>query len=193
MGVHGAGAGATLVLHGGLFRAPLQLGRAPARKRRKMARGPLTVGKLEDLAGAFKGGPDPSGRGKTVIAADATWSDPVLEPGIHINTVRGVGLVFGPDITQVCPQVSGRMHCAVGHTLVQLIASWAAVGVLIGQGPCDCMVWAPCLEFVGEQQVLRKAWSRLDMMSGSLSLLARFPFDPQLPLDRPSWKRMACS
>jgi hypothetical protein len=36
-----------------------------------------------------------------VVAADVLWSDPVMEPGIQENVQRGVGLTFGPDITQV--------------------------------------------------------------------------------------------
>ena len=36
-----------------------------------------------------------------MVAADVLWSDPVMEPGIQENVQRGVGLTFGPDITQV--------------------------------------------------------------------------------------------
>ena len=36
-----------------------------------------------------------------MVAADILWSDPVAEPGIHANDTRGVGLTFGPDVTQV--------------------------------------------------------------------------------------------
>lgn len=86
------------MVHGGLWRAgPV----SDARKRRKALRLPLVVGSLQDLRAAFKGGPDPSGRGKTVTSADATWSDPVAEPGLRRNVARGVGLVFGPDVTEV--------------------------------------------------------------------------------------------
>ena len=36
-----------------------------------------------------------------MVAADVLWSDPVGEPGMQVNEARGVGLVFGPDVTQV--------------------------------------------------------------------------------------------
>ncbi len=29
------------------------------------------------------------------------WSDPVADPGLELNEQRGVGTVFGPDITEV--------------------------------------------------------------------------------------------
>ena len=50
-----------------------------------------------------QGGIDPSGIGATMIATDVMWSDPVAEPGLRTNDARGVGLVFGPDATQVRP------------------------------------------------------------------------------------------
>ncbi len=56
---------------------------------------------VQDLRGAVKGGVDPNGLGSSMVAADVLWSDPVAEPGLHSNTARGVGLIFGPDITQV--------------------------------------------------------------------------------------------
>ena len=42
-----------------------------------------------------------SGVGKSVIATDVLWSDPSAQPGLMENEARGVGLLFGPDITQV--------------------------------------------------------------------------------------------
>jgi len=41
------------------------------------------------------------GAGKSVIATDVLWSDPAPEPGLVENEARGVGLLFGPDVTQV--------------------------------------------------------------------------------------------
>lgn len=62
---------------------------------------PCELGSLADLAAAGKGGLDPNGRGSTLVATDTLWSDPVREPGIELNHSRGVGTVFGPDVTQV--------------------------------------------------------------------------------------------
>lgn len=42
-----------------------------------------------------------TGAGKSVVATDVMWSDPAPKPGLVENEARGVGLLFGPDITQV--------------------------------------------------------------------------------------------
>ncbi|KAL3157028.1 hypothetical protein ABBQ38_001277 [Trebouxia sp. C0009 RCD-2024] len=92
--------GQTLVLHGGLFRKP-HLSTNRRKKRRKTFPGAvLEVGSLEDLRAAGKGGLDPNGVGKSVVATDVLWSDPSSQPGLVENEARGVGLLFGPDITQ---------------------------------------------------------------------------------------------
>ncbi len=41
------------------------------------------------------------GTGSSVVAADVMWSDPIALPGLDANVERSVGLIFGPDITQV--------------------------------------------------------------------------------------------
>ena len=51
-----------------------------------------------------------SGVGKSVIATDVLWSDPSAQPGLMENEARGVGLLFGPDITQV-PRAT-PVHCS---------------------------------------------------------------------------------
>ena len=68
----------------------------------------VTLGTLEDLARATKGGMDPNGLGASRLASDVLWSDPVGDPGFQPNVARGVGMCFGPDITEV-----GRMGAAV--------------------------------------------------------------------------------
>ncbi len=45
--------------------------------------------------------PLPPGCGTSLLATDVLWSDPVAEPGFHENDARGVGLTFGPDMTEV--------------------------------------------------------------------------------------------
>ena len=42
-----------------------------------------------------------TGAGKSVVATDVMWSDPAPGPGLVENEARGVGLLFGPDVTQV--------------------------------------------------------------------------------------------
>ena len=59
------------------------------------------LGTLQDLRASGKGGMDPNGRGSTVVATDVLWSDPVSTVGLQLNVSRGVGVVFGPDVTQV--------------------------------------------------------------------------------------------
>jgi serine/threonine-protein phosphatase 5 len=61
----------------------------------------VTLGRLEDLQRGGKGGMDPNGVGTARLASDVLWSDPVGEPGFHLNVARGVGMCFGPDVTEV--------------------------------------------------------------------------------------------
>jgi hypothetical protein len=55
----------------------------------------------------------PAGLGSTVVAADVLWSDPVLEPGLKTNDSRGIGLIFGPDVTEVGGCVGGSTCCCL--------------------------------------------------------------------------------
>lgn len=86
----------TLVLHGGLFRK--QPSRATGKNKRKIDE--CVVGNLEDLRKASKGGLDPSGMGASRLAADVQWSDPTKTPGFLENDARGIGMTFGPEITE---------------------------------------------------------------------------------------------
>ncbi|EIE25508.1 Metallo-dependent phosphatase [Coccomyxa subellipsoidea C-169] len=110
--------GATLVLHGGLFRRPVTRQVRPAglphlpkkRKRNvpnRLTPGPPMLGSLEDLRASGKGGIDPNGTGTSTLATDVLWSDPVVEAGLRLNDSRGVGLIFGPEITQEFLVVNG--------------------------------------------------------------------------------------
>ena len=78
------------------IRYPLQ-----NKRKRKYIEANCELGSLQDLKAAHKGGLDPNGKGSTVVATDVLWSDPVLDPGIKLNDQRGIGVVFGPDITEV--------------------------------------------------------------------------------------------
>ncbi|KDD75909.1 hypothetical protein H632_c441p0, partial [Helicosporidium sp. ATCC 50920] len=95
-------ASSTLVLHGGLFRKRM----SRQQTARKRSRSP-EVGSLADLRAAHKGGLDPSGRGAYRLATDVLWSDPVPEPGFALNASRGVGTVFGPDVTDAFLRANG--------------------------------------------------------------------------------------
>ncbi|KAL4550811.1 hypothetical protein Ndes2526B_g08910 [Nannochloris sp. 'desiccata'] len=86
----------TLVLHGGLFRK--QPSRATGKNKRKVDE--CVVGNLEDLRKASKGGLDPDGIGASRLAADVQWSDPTKTPGFLENVARGIGMTFGPEITE---------------------------------------------------------------------------------------------
>lgn len=90
----------TLILHGGLFRA------VPRRAGRKRKKAPKTkqqsiqLGSLDFLRSCSKGGPEPTRMKVSLAISDVLWSDPVLEEGIQENSERGLGLMFGPDVTE---------------------------------------------------------------------------------------------
>lgn len=105
----------TLVLHGGLFRKRRGKKRAQrSRKGRKSKKGSHededfvldegdpVLGSLRDLRSGSKGGLDATGIGEAQLAADVLWSDPapMNQPGFEENYARGIGMVFGPDITE---------------------------------------------------------------------------------------------
>ena len=62
----------------------------------------FVVGSIDDLRHGSKGGLDPSGFGQSKLAADVLWSDPAKESGFKKNDGRGIGMVFGPEVTEVC-------------------------------------------------------------------------------------------
>jgi len=82
----------TLVLHGGLFRSPAQS--------RKEAKLNPKLGTLKELSNSSKGGFDPSGTGRTLVAGDIMWSDPSHMNGLKPNIARGIGVIFGPEETR---------------------------------------------------------------------------------------------
>lgn len=58
------------------------------------------LGSLADIRTSSKGGLDPSGLGASRLATDIQWSDPANEAGFAENVGRGIGMVFGPEITE---------------------------------------------------------------------------------------------
>jgi serine/threonine-protein phosphatase 5 len=102
---------ATLVLHGGLFRAQPARGGGKSKRKREEA----VLGTLQDLRRASKGGLDPGGLGAARLASDVMWSDPVRELGLAENTARGIGLVFGPDVTQAFLAANGLQLILRSH------------------------------------------------------------------------------
>ena len=106
----------TLVLHGGLFRK--RRGKKRVKRGKKGKKGKKgahdedededfliddcepALGSLRDLRSGTKGGLDATGVGEAQLAADVLWSDPAPMPGFEENYARGIGMVFGPDITE---------------------------------------------------------------------------------------------
>lgn len=82
---------ATLVCHGGLFRS--------TGRKRKKGKQELQLGTLAMLRGCAKGGLEPTGPKVAQAVSDVLWSDPAQEKGLSRNDSRGLGLVFGPDMT----------------------------------------------------------------------------------------------
>ena len=64
----------------------------------------VAIASLADIAAASKGGEDPDPDiGDQTLAADVLWSDPQNEPGVLVGARDGgVGIRFGPDVTEVC-------------------------------------------------------------------------------------------
>lgn len=89
---------ATLILHGGLFRPLPAKGRRSKKMRLENER---KLGNLDDLRQSSKGGPDPDGEGTSRLASDVLWSDPGMDSGFVENEKREIGMIFGPDITEV--------------------------------------------------------------------------------------------
>ncbi|WIA10473.1 hypothetical protein OEZ85_010664 [Tetradesmus obliquus] len=93
-----------LILHGGLFRAPPAKTKGQPRPRciQDIDEESLELGTLDDLRAAGKGGvdPDPDHSLAQLIASDLVWSDPSPTAGMGHNMLRGVGQVFGPDVTE---------------------------------------------------------------------------------------------
>ncbi|GBG93016.1 hypothetical protein CBR_g58154 [Chara braunii] len=104
-------ASSVLVCHGGLWRELHPSRRKGAKNGGKKKDGgrkngvpegdrSLRVGSLEDLMKVRRTVQDPSGTGMSAILGDILWSDPSSEPGLKPNDGRGIGLLFGPDITE---------------------------------------------------------------------------------------------
>lgn len=91
------------VAHGGLFRdpSPGKGAKGHKAKRRKAGKGKLKLGSLGQLRSASKGGFDPDTTvASQLISTDVLWSDPQLCKGLALNENRGIGLLFGPDMTE---------------------------------------------------------------------------------------------
>lgn len=91
--------------HGGLFRST-STGPTKRQKRRKGLKSPSTVGSksimlgsLDELSKARRVVLDPPWEGQNLIPGDVLWSDPCLVPGMSPNKERGIGLLWGPDVT----------------------------------------------------------------------------------------------
>ena len=92
------------VAHGGLFRDPqpkqTKGGKKHKAKKRKQNK-ELKLGSLRQLRSASKGGIDPDNAvASQVVSTDVLWSDPQSCKGLAPNENRGIGLLFGPDMTE---------------------------------------------------------------------------------------------
>ncbi|MCI16177.1 serine/threonine-protein phosphatase 7-like, partial [Trifolium medium] len=60
----------------------------------------LSLGSLEELSKARRSVLDPPWEGQNLIPGDVLWSDPSKTSGLSPNKERGIGLVWGPDVTE---------------------------------------------------------------------------------------------
>ncbi|WVZ92221.1 hypothetical protein U9M48_038304 [Paspalum notatum var. saurae] len=103
-------AGCVYTAHGGVFRGTIVLPSKRAKKGKKSRnknKADFTVdltsmrlGSLDELLKARRTVLDPPWEGANLIPGDVLWSDPSLEMGLSPNKERGIGLLWGPDITQ---------------------------------------------------------------------------------------------
>uniref|UniRef100_A0A7N0UGB9 Serine/threonine-protein phosphatase n=1 Tax=Kalanchoe fedtschenkoi TaxID=63787 RepID=A0A7N0UGB9_KALFE len=100
-------AGRVYTAHGGIFRSvnvnPSK--RSKKKKNRKINNtsevNTLSLGSLEELLKARRTVLDPPWEGLNLIPGDVLWSDPSMTPGLSLNTERGIGLLWGPDCTEL--------------------------------------------------------------------------------------------
>ncbi|KAH7298617.1 hypothetical protein KP509_25G051200 [Ceratopteris richardii] len=92
--------------HGGLFRRHDTSEKKDKRKGRakklteRADRSILQLGTINDLLVVRRNILDPPEKGNNVLVGDVLWSDPAPKPGLHPNTARGIGLLWGPDCTE---------------------------------------------------------------------------------------------
>ncbi|XP_019172321.1 PREDICTED: serine/threonine-protein phosphatase 7 [Ipomoea nil] len=98
-------AGRVYTAHGGVFRsiAVTPSKRAKGKKSRRINLNPdittLSLGSFEELAKARRSVLDPPWEGSNLIPGDVLWSDPSMTNGLSPNKERGIGLLWGPDMT----------------------------------------------------------------------------------------------
>uniref|UniRef100_A0ACD6AI44 Uncharacterized protein n=1 Tax=Avena sativa TaxID=4498 RepID=A0ACD6AI44_AVESA len=102
-------AGCVYTAHGGIFRGAVVLPSKRAKRAKKGHRhvlsstdDPITLklGSLDELLKARRTVLDPPWEGSNLIPGDVLWSDPSMDKGLSLNKERGIGLLWGPDITQ---------------------------------------------------------------------------------------------
>merc|ERR1712232_874649 len=72
-----------------------------AKKRKHWHKNKMKVGNMGQLRSASKGGFDPDNFVPSqLISTDVLWSDPQPDKGLAPNENRGIGLLFGPDVTE---------------------------------------------------------------------------------------------
>ncbi|KAF3331249.1 serine/threonine-protein phosphatase 7 [Carex littledalei] len=99
-------AGCVYTAHGGLFRSVTtappkkQKGKKKSRKIVGNMSDAMKLGSFDELDRARRTVLDPPWQGANLIPGDVLWSDPSNKPGLSPNTDRGIGLLWGPDMTE---------------------------------------------------------------------------------------------
>jgi serine/threonine-protein phosphatase 5 len=60
----------------------------------------MKLGSLDELDRARRTVLDPPRQGANLIPGDVLWSDPSNKPGLSPNKDRGIGLLWGPNMTE---------------------------------------------------------------------------------------------
>ncbi|KAG8047828.1 hypothetical protein GUJ93_ZPchr0008g14081 [Zizania palustris] len=123
-------AGCVYTAHGGIFRGAIVV---PSKRSKKGKKGNkykasstidptlMKLGSLDELLKARRTVLDPPWEGSNLIPGDVLWSDPSLEMGLSSNKERGIGLVWGPDITQQFLYTNNLKVCYLSFIICVLV------------------------------------------------------------------------
>jgi serine/threonine-protein phosphatase 5 len=141
-------AGCVYTAHGGIFRGTIVLPSKRAKKGKKSRKykadttvdpTSMKLGSLDELLKARRTVLDPPWEGQNLIPGDVLWSDPSLELGLSPNVERGIGLLWGPDVTQQFLRTNNLKVCFL-RGIKLLLGVPSSLQYLLSECLCICLV-----------------------------------------------------